>query len=156
MHERVAGADDDVADFPNLEGGVDPNFLIDLEPDAGNQRRPEARCLKSKRVDAGCQERGRVIAVVVPGAIVTLHERRPASVAPPLRTTTATTRLPLLATGVYTLRLQATGFKPTQITGVELDVDEKVRVDARSRLETSPTSSRSGPTTRWCSERPRT
>ena len=67
---------------------------------------------------------------VVPGAIVTLHET-----ATGLSRTAATNdhgdyASPLLATGVYTIRLQAAGFKPTDITGVELDVDEKVRVDA--------------------------
>ena len=67
---------------------------------------------------------------VVPGAIVTLHET-----ATGLSRTAATNdhgdyTSPLLATGVYTIRLQAAGFKPTDITGVELDVDEKVRVDA--------------------------
>ena len=67
---------------------------------------------------------------IVPGAIVTLHET-----ATGLSRTAATNdhgdyTSPLLATGVYTLRLQAAGFKPTMITGVELDVDEKVRVDA--------------------------
>ncbi len=64
LHQRVVGLDrDDVGDVSNLERGIDPDFLIDLELDAGNQRRLEASCLKSKRVDAGCQERGRVIAV---------------------------------------------------------------------------------------------
>jgi Carboxypeptidase regulatory-like domain len=36
---------------------------------------------------------------------------------------------PLLATGVYTVRVEAAGFKAESVTGVELGVDQKVRVD---------------------------
>ena len=36
---------------------------------------------------------------------------------------------PLLATGVYTLRLERSGYKTASVTGVELGVDRKVRVD---------------------------
>jgi hypothetical protein len=36
---------------------------------------------------------------------------------------------PLLATGVYTVRAQAAGFKTESVTGVILGVDQKVRVD---------------------------
>ena len=54
---------------------------------------------------------------------------RPASVERLPRTTNGDYTSPLLATGVYTLRLQAAGFKPTLITGIALTVDSKVRIN---------------------------
>ena len=36
---------------------------------------------------------------------------------------------PLLATGDYTVRVQASGFKTESVTGIDLGVDQKVRVD---------------------------
>ena len=67
---------------------------------------------------------------VVPAAVVTLTARSTS-----LGRTVATNEdgefvAPLLATGEYTVRIQAAGFKTASITGVELGVDQKVRVDA--------------------------
>ena len=67
---------------------------------------------------------------VVPGTLVTLQE-----ISTGLSRTAATNdkgdyTVALLATGVYTIRLQAAGFRPTLVTGIELDVDQKLQIDA--------------------------
>jgi Carboxypeptidase regulatory-like domain len=41
---------------------------------------------------------------------------------------------PLLATGVYTLRVEAAGFKAAAVTGIEVGVDRKARVDLALEL----------------------
>ena len=66
---------------------------------------------------------------VIPGTVITLTQQSTGS-----RRSVAADRngdyaAPLLATGVYTLRAETQGFKTTSVTGIELGVDGKARVD---------------------------
>jgi len=71
---------------------------------------------------------------VVPRSLVTLQETSTglSRTAPTNESGDYTS--PLLATGTYTIRVEATGFKPTLITNVRLDVDERIRIDATLEL----------------------
>ena len=66
---------------------------------------------------------------VVPGTVVTLTQSSTGLTRSVATDGNGEYAAPLLATGVYTLRLERSGYKTASVTGVELGVDRKVRVD---------------------------
>jgi Carboxypeptidase regulatory-like domain len=66
---------------------------------------------------------------VIPGTVVTLTQLSTGLTRSVNTDGNGEYAAPLLATGVYTLRLEKSGYKTGSVTGVELGVDRKVRVD---------------------------
>ena len=70
----------------------------------------------------------------VPGTVITLLETSTGLARTVVTDERGDYASPLLATGAYALHLQATGFKLLSIAGVEVGVDQKVRIDATLAL----------------------